>query len=198
VWYAASVSVLGEDSVDRAMERYAAGDDAAFAEVYDVLAPRLLRYARRHTGDDARAEDVVQQAFLQMHRARGSFFPGAHVVPWAIAITRRLIIDGVRRQGYERAAQLAQGGETAVAREPAADELVGALELASRMEAVLRELPESHRAAFELLRSDGLTLREAAETLGTTVAAVKLRAHRAYKALRAVLGEKVRPLEGVD
>ena len=44
----------------------------------------------------------MQQTLLQMHRARGSFIPGAAVMPWAFAIARRLIIDGARRRRIER------------------------------------------------------------------------------------------------
>jgi RNA polymerase sigma-70 factor, ECF subfamily len=50
-------------------------------------------------------------------------------------------------------------------------------------------LPESHRMAFELIQKDGLSIREAAEVLGATPGAVKLRAHRAYVALRLALGD---------
>jgi RNA polymerase sigma-70 factor (ECF subfamily) len=61
-----------------------------------------------------------------------------------------------------------------------------------QVERELERLPEAHRVAFELVQCDGLTLVEAAEALGTTVAAVKLRAHRTYVALRASLGDRVR------
>jgi len=52
-------------------------------------------------------------------------------------------------------------------------------------------LPETQRVAFELVKEEGLSLAEAAQVLGTTVSAVKLRAHRAYEALRAVLGDVI-------
>jgi RNA polymerase sigma-70 factor (ECF subfamily) len=52
-------------------------------------------------------------------------------------------------------------------------------------------MPESQRAAFELIKQEGLSLVEAAAVLGTTVAAVKLRAHRAYEKLREALGDLV-------
>src|SRR5688572_8224274 len=87
--------------LDTAMDRYARGEDAAFAEVYDGLAPRLMAFLVRYTRDRARAEDVVQQTMLQIHRARGRFTPGAQVVPWAFAIARRLLIDSHRRGGRE-------------------------------------------------------------------------------------------------
>ncbi len=100
-----SGSVVTEPSVDgadAAMERYANGDEAAFAELYDAVAPRLLGFLRKALRDDSAAEDLMQQALLQIHRARGSFIPGAPVIPWAFAIARRLIIDSARRRRIER------------------------------------------------------------------------------------------------
>ncbi len=89
-------------SASRAMDRYAAGDDSAFAEVYDGLAARLYEYLLAQVRNRALAEDLVQQTFLQMHRARGSFAAGSDVRPWAFAIARRLMIDGMRRAKRER------------------------------------------------------------------------------------------------
>jgi RNA polymerase sigma-70 factor (ECF subfamily) len=181
---------------DAAMSRYAAGDDAAFGEVYDALAPRLFGYLVRQTREQARAEDIVQQTFLQMHRARGTFVPGAEVVPWAFAIARRLLIDSYRRGRREVLLSAPAGGEDAPADrddpaspDAAADDLVQASQLAARIHAELARLPETQRVAFELLKEEGLSLAEAAQVLGTTVSAVKLRAHRAYEALRLVLGD---------
>src|SRR5215470_6996903 len=92
----------GVDAADAAMERYSKGDDAAFAQVYDALAPRLLGFLRKSTRDEFAAEDLMQQTLLQIHRARGSFISGARVMPWAFAIARRLIIDTARRHRIER------------------------------------------------------------------------------------------------
>ena len=57
----------------------------------------------------------------------------------------------------------------------------------------MEALPESQRVAFELIKYDGLSVAQAAETLGTTVTAVKLRAHRCYEALRGALRDDVAP-----
>ncbi len=176
--------------VNAAMSRYAAGDESAFAAVYDGLASRLYGYLTRQTRDPARAEDLVQQTFLQMHRARGTFVPGADVVPWAFAIARRLMIDGFRR-GKREVLEDTNERDEPVATEPAADDLVQAQQLATRIRRELARLPETQRVAFELVKQEGLSLAEAAAVLGTTVSAVKLRAHRAYEALRAVLGDVV-------
>src|SRR5262249_51768481 len=71
---------------DAAMERYAAGDDTAFGAVYDALASRLHRYIRRQMKESQAAEDLLQETFLRMHKARGTFVTGAAVLPWAFAI----------------------------------------------------------------------------------------------------------------
>ncbi|HEY8091525.1 MAG TPA: RNA polymerase sigma factor [Polyangiaceae bacterium] len=180
---------------DVAMDRYAAGDDGEFGLVYDALAPRLYGYLLRQTRERARAEDLLQQTMLHIHRARASFLAGAEVTPWAFAIARRLLVDSIRRGRRE---VLDDEGEpdAGASTEPAADEMVQARELAVRVQRVLARLPQSQRAAFELIKQEGLSVAEAAQVLGTTVAAVKLRAHRAYEALRAALGDVLGGAEG--
>jgi RNA polymerase sigma-70 factor (ECF subfamily) len=186
-----------KEAASLAMSRYARGDAAAFAELYDLLAPRVSSFLLRRTHDAARTEDLLQQTFLQMHCARQHFVPGADVVPWAFAIARRLLIDTYRKAGREildceedLARESTPPGETP-------DRLASARRLARRIDDVLARGPEAHRAAFNLVQRDGLSMAEAAEVLGTTVAAVKLRAHRAYEALRCALGDEVREeLEG--
>jgi RNA polymerase sigma-70 factor (ECF subfamily) len=178
-------------ALDAAMDRYARGEDGAFEEVYDGLTPRLQSFLLRYTHDRARAEDVVQQTMLQIHRARGRFTLGGQVVPWAFAIARRLLIDTHRRGGREVLAPTGDDNVTQLlaAVDAPADDVAIAKEVASRLAEELARLPENQRVAFELIKQDGLSVAEAAQVLGTTVAAVKLRAHRAYEAMRAVLAE---------
>ena len=185
------------ERANAAMERYARGDDQAFSELYDALAPRLHRYLLRASRDPTRTDDLLQQTMLRIHRARGRFHVGAEVLPWAFAIARRLLIDSVRRRKNEsRTVSLETGGLEASAVEvPAlqrsADELIDARRLGSAITAELERLPERQRVAFALLHEDGLSIREAAAVLGATPSAVKLRAHRAYVALRSALGDSV-------
>jgi RNA polymerase sigma-70 factor (ECF subfamily) len=185
-------------ALDAAMDRYARGEDAAFEEIYDVLAPRLQAFLARYTNDRARAEDVVQQTMLQIHRARGRFIVGSHVVPWAFAIARRLLIDMHRRGGREVLSPTGDESLTQLlaAIDAPADDVFIAKELAARLSVELGRLPENQRVAFELIKRDGLSVAEAAQVLGTTVPAVKLRAHRAYEALRAVLADLASGVDG--
>jgi RNA polymerase sigma-70 factor (ECF subfamily) len=189
------MSNLGPDGADAAMERYASGDEAAFADLYDAIAPRLLDFLRRVTRDPSAAEDLMQQTLLHMHRARGSFIPGAPVMPWAYAIARRLVTDRARRRRVERrvfSESPADGDRmpsdpTTVS--AGADDLLHTRRLAWRIQQRLDALPDLQRTAYRLIRQDGLSLKRAAEVLGISVTAVKLRAHRASVALRAVLRE---------
>ncbi|MDB4936962.1 MAG: polymerase sigma-70 factor, subfamily [Labilithrix sp.] len=178
-------------ALDAAMDRYARGEDSVFEELYDGLAPRLQSFLLRYTHDRARVEDVVQQTMLQIHRARGRFILGGQVVPWAFAIARRLLIDSHRRGGREVLAPTSDDGisELMAALDAPADDLAIAKEVAGRLAEELARLPDNQRVAFELIKLEGLSVAEAAQVLGTTVAAVKLRAHRAYEAMRSVLAD---------
>jgi RNA polymerase sigma-70 factor (ECF subfamily) len=183
---------IAKQAANAAMDRYACGDDAAFAELYDLLSGRLFAFLVRRTGDTSRAEDLLQQTFLQMHCARESYVRGADVLPWAFCIARRLLIDGYRKGSRE-----VMNGEDLDERlieEFGPDDLLRSKQAAQLVTETLAGLPEAQRAAFELIKYDGLSLVEAAEVLGTTVTAVKLRAHRTYEALRAALRPGV--LEG--
>ena len=185
---------LSLERANAAMERYAGGDEAAFAELYDAIAPRLLRFLRGATRDAFATEDLMQQTLLHMHRARGSFIPGAPVMPWAFAIARRLIVDRARHSRVERRVFLAPSAAAERAHEPAAvtarpDDLAHARRLESRLRQRFEALPEMQRTAYRMLRVEGRSLEGAAGVLGTSVTAVKLRVHRAVTALRAALRE---------
>src|SRR5262245_58232460 len=86
-------------ALTEAMDRHADGDAAAFRTIYDLLVPRLKAFFS--TRDPSRAEDLVQQTLLQIHRARQTFVRGSDVYPWAYAIGRRLLIDAHRRKKFE-------------------------------------------------------------------------------------------------
>ncbi len=171
------------------MERYARGEQSAFAEIYDAVAPRLFGYLIRQTRTTALAEDLLQQTLLQMHRARGTFIAGSPVIPWAFAIARRLLIDEQRRdqRSLLSAARYTADEVSAAVEYFELEGLLAARQLAGRLQEELGRLPSTQREAFELMRIEGLSHAEAAEALGISVNALKLRAHRAYTALRAVL-----------
>jgi RNA polymerase sigma-70 factor (ECF subfamily) len=181
-------------AADAAMDGYARGDDSAFDVVYDLLSPRLYSFLLRRTRDAGRADDLLQETFLRMHSARRHFAPGAAVMPWAFAIARRLLIDGLRKDG--RQGPVENDSEAVLSERPSGleptDAIVSKRRLAARILAALARMPEQHTVAFELVKLDGMSMREAAQALGITENAVKLRAFRTYEALRKELGDDVR------
>jgi RNA polymerase sigma-70 factor (ECF subfamily) len=185
------VEAAGASRADCAMERYACGDDAAFVEVYDALAPRLQRFAYRWTRSRSAAEDTVQQTLLQIHAARHRFVRGGAVVPWAYAIARRLLIDLGRRWREE-----VRGGDVRDPEEPAPEPSPEDALHWRREEAEARRdlaaLPAAWRESFELVKFEGLSVAETAEVLGITRGMVKIRAHRATVALREGMARRLR------
>ncbi len=185
---------MDESELNRAMDRYATGDGSAFAILHRGLYSRIHAYLVRMRGSAAAADDLVQETFLRMHRARASFAPGASVVPWMYTIARNVLIDHARSSKTRRTEELPEGE----ANEPvdlAADTESAAVaaQAARVVERVLASLPTSQREAFVLLRYEGLSVQAAADVTGATPSAVKLRAFRAYEALRDALGRSEKP-----
>jgi RNA polymerase sigma-70 factor (ECF subfamily) len=188
---AASVGVV----LDEAMDRYARGQDDAFDLLYRQGGPRLRGFLMRLCGNEALADDLTQEAFVRIHVARGTFLAGAAALPWMLAIARNAFLDHMRRHKVRRAAgerpSQGDGAELAEASaETRGDEVLAAQELLEVVRAALDRMPLLQREAFVLLRFEGLSVRDAAQVLGATEAAVKVRAFRAYEALRAALGRE--------
>jgi len=192
----AASMAAGESPLDRAMARFAAGEDAALAEVYDLGAPAVLTFLLHLCRDRPLAEDLTQETFLRIHRARGLYRSGAPVLPWAYTIARRLFLDSVRSRRNEvqddfdlDAVALPPTEGTGVI--PSAEELLANTELAQAVDDALARIPEAQASAFRLLKGEGLSIAEVAAVMGTSKGAVKLRAHRAYLALRAMLAPRI-------
>jgi RNA polymerase sigma-70 factor (ECF subfamily) len=186
---AGEIEVEAQPPADQAMDRYADGDAAAFAVLYDELAPRLYRYALRQTRSRTASEDVVQQTFLQIHSARDRFVRGASALTWAYAIARRLLIDAGRRRGREELRGEGDLGAEQASSAVAADEAMHRKQQERAARQDLERLPLALREAFTLVKLEGLSVAEAAEVLGITRGMVKIRTHRAKVALERALAE---------
>jgi len=183
-----------------AMDRYAEGDTAAFVILYDAIAPRIEAFVRRRTPDVSRIDDIVQQTFERIHRARGTFIRGSDVLSWAFKIARNLCVDlgaqGWRERpaGGDRRTDGDAGADPiaeAVAEVVDAERIAAARELLSHVVRAFRALPERQQLALELVRVEGFSLETAAENLGVTVASLKTSVSRGAAALRqAVLGDR--------
>jgi RNA polymerase sigma-70 factor (ECF subfamily) len=176
------------------MQRYCDGDAGAFRELYALVAPRLLGYLVKMTRERALADDLLQQTFLKVHRARAAYVRGADPLPWIYSIAHRTFIDETRRHRRAvvrvgEADELPEVPAGITGESPERRDDGGDPELVSAALDALAELPVQQREAVVLTKLDGKSVAEAAEIAGTTVGARKVRAHRGYEALRKLLGK---------
>lgn len=161
------------------MAAHVAGDRAAFARLFERWSPRLRQLFVRGglRGDDA--NDLVQQSFLHLHRARADFRPGSALRPWLYTIALNLRRQFMRRLGRKPEHEF---DEAAVDPPEVADATDGLDD--HHVRRALASLPDSQREVIMLHWFEGLTFREVAEVVGATPTAVKVRAHRGYAKLR--------------
>jgi RNA polymerase sigma factor (sigma-70 family) len=157
-----------------------AGDQEAYRALLEALQPLLRAYVKRRLRDEEAVADVCQDVLLTMHRVRHTFEPGRAFEPWFYAIARSRFVDHLRRRRRRGDLEVSSddGPELAAQEEPTGW---------NRFLEVMETLPASQREAFSLLKIDGLSVEQAAERAGVTPAALKVRAHRAYGALRSAL-----------
>ncbi|HET7539415.1 MAG TPA: RNA polymerase sigma factor [Polyangiaceae bacterium] len=181
------------DPLDRAMDRYADGEDAAFDELARGLTPRLRAFLLRLSGSRELADDLTQETFLRIHRSRGSFARGSAVVPWAFAIGRNCFMSQARAKKTRLSRRAVDVTTIDVATGPDvnAEATVAAQQSATIVSQALAAMPVANREAFVLIRYEGMSVATAAQLVGISEGALKLRAFRAYEILRAALKEIV-------
>jgi RNA polymerase sigma-70 factor (ECF subfamily) len=178
---------LEPDSPEGLMNAFLDGDARAFEQLFRLLAPRVSSVLAHMSGDARLAEDLTQQVFLKVYRARAAYQRGMLVAPWVFAIARNTLIDH-RRSVARRPERLSPDGQLPEPREPAPaiDDSTHAT-----LYETLEALPESQRQALVLLKVYGLSLAEAAALCGTSSASIKMRVRRAYLRLRDALSREV-------
>jgi RNA polymerase sigma-70 factor (ECF subfamily) len=161
------------------MSAYQAGEIAAFDAIHDALAPVLGRWLRGRVRTAQEADDLLQETFLQMHRARHTYDAGYPVTPWAFAIARHVWLMHRRT----------------LSRRPQATDAIDDVPLAVRGDAeryadreevrqALAAVAEPRRRAVIWHHVLGFSFREIADRLGIRESAAKLRSSRGMADLR--------------
>lgn len=164
------------------------GDDAAFDALFKRWAGKLLRFLERMVRDQAVAEELVQETFLRVHRARARYVADAKFSTWLYTIATNVARNELRRP-FRRAPHDSTDAEREgaplelVAEDSPVDEIVNARRMGTEVEAALAKLPERQRAALWLAAVDGLPYAEVAQALETSESSVKALVHRARVAL---------------
>jgi RNA polymerase sigma-70 factor (ECF subfamily) len=174
----------GEARLRTLMVRYQAGDAAAFDELYAELAPVLRRYLLALARRVDRADDLLQETFLQLHRSRHTYGADRPVRPWAFAIARNvwLMHERTRRRREPPQVDLEWVAEVAGAR-PEAE----ALPLREDVRRALARLPADRAEVLLLHHVWGFTFDEIGKILGIRAGAARVRASRAMGVMRGLL-----------
>lgn len=180
----ATATRLSDEDLLEAVSR---SDEAALAELYDRFGRVAYGLALRVVRDAALAEDVVQEAFLQVWRSAERFEAGrAKASTWVLTFVHRRAVDLVRREERRRsepesAAPIPTG--------PGADEAVERRSKREVVQGALRQLPAEQREAIELAYYGGFTQSELAARLDQPLGTIKSRMFNGLQQLRALLNE---------
>jgi RNA polymerase sigma factor (sigma-70 family) len=183
--------VAAEDSDEQLMAAYASGDNAAFEELFRRHSPTILGMMKRHVRSTSEAHDLLQQTFLQLHRARQDFRAGALLRPWLYTIAMNCVREHYRRLGRRKEAPLGPAEEAKLTVE--GDELEARQEeqlSRERLRSALAQLPANQREVIEMHWFQGRPFSEVAKMVGASISAVKVRAHRGYTRLREALADE--------
>jgi RNA polymerase sigma-70 factor, ECF subfamily len=163
------------------------GDRDAYRRLLGEIVPFVRAIVARHHGTPDRAEDVVQDTLLTLHRVRHTYDPARSFKHWLAMIARRRSIDALRRRLRVGSVEISDDAAYETFADPGANRMVETRDAARGLRAAVAGLPERQREALELLKLREMSLREASQATGTSVAALKVNVHRALKALRARL-----------
>jgi RNA polymerase sigma-70 factor (ECF subfamily) len=178
------------------------GDKSAFREIVRRHQDKVYRLALRLTRDEARAQDAMQDAFLQVYRKIEQFQENSAFTTWLYRITVNAALMRLRSEKRHRETSLEEASprytEQGEIAEPvddwstAVDDDAGNRELAQHAQVAIDRLPETYKSVFVLRELEDLSTEDVAQILELTVPTVKTRLHRARLALRKALAERVR------
>jgi len=187
----------GEASDEALMLAYARGDAAAFERLYARHKGPTYRYFLRHTSDRSAADELQQDVWLKLVRARERYAADARFTTWLYTLARNRLVDHWRARHGARLTSLDDADGEVLdppgAGEPPTDASDDPLALlidaqaGCRLQQALAEVPAAQRDAFLLHVEAGLSLAEIATLCGVPAETIKSRLRYAYRRLRAAL-----------
>lgn len=162
---------------------YQQADKEAASALVSKLSPPVFRFYLRQARSRSMAEDLLQEFWLRLHNARHTYRTPEPVLPWVFAIARRVQVDHYRRASRIQRHEISPDNFSEIIH-------AGPTQASRQLDDLLASLPASQKEVVVLLKEVGLTLEEVARATGTSVGAVKQKAHRAYETLRKVFGQE--------
>jgi RNA polymerase sigma-70 factor (ECF subfamily) len=173
--------------LEQLMRRYQEGDTTAVTALVECLTPQLYTFFASLTNSSADAEDMLQEAWLRVHRVRHTYRGSEPVLLWLYAIARSVQAKDHRRRRWLAWRKAGVGiFPTSSAREDKAGRMPSFEELVER-------LPQDQREVLTMLKISGLSAEQVARATSSTAWAVKRRLGRAYGRLRRLLAPAATP-----
>ncbi len=169
------------DAATELMLRFQGGDEDAYAELVHGFQKRIVSLAFRYVRSTADAEDVAQEVFLRVFRAKERYEPKARFSTWIHRITVNASLNHLRarkaRKGFSAEMPAGPDGELAVQFEDAAAPEPGRRldenEVAEVLRSIIDSLPERQKTAILLNKYQGLSYEETADAMELSVPAIK-------------------------
>ena len=183
-------------STDDLLRRVARGDETAFSSLYDAVSPRVYGLARRVVRDPAQAEEVAQEALVEVWRTAARFDPArGSATAWILTVTHRRAVDRVRsaQAGADRERRVAVSSVD-TPYDDVVEEVTASLEQ-QQVRRCLKGLTDLQREALTLAYYGGYTYREVAEKLDTALPTIKTRMRDGLIRLRDCLGVDLGPVQ---
>jgi RNA polymerase sigma factor (sigma-70 family) len=174
----------------RLMRAAQSGERAPYERLLREVTPLIRSIVRRHCNNSADIEEMVQDTLLTVHRVRQTYDPDRPFGPWLAAIASRRSIDALRRRVRLSKFEAPEEGAYETFADATANTEMDAVRSSEEVVELLRRLPARQREALEALKLKQMSLAEASVSSGQSVAALKVNAHRALKALRALFQER--------
>ncbi len=167
------------------------GDESAFEALFERHRDRVLNTAFRFLGDANLAQDIAQEVFVRVYTHGKDYQPSAEFTTWLYRITANACFDEARKRKRLRHTPPDELPETTADPSPSPEARAQDSELAREVRRAIASLPDNQRLAVVLQRYDGLSYRQIAEVLKTSVPAVESLLFRAKNALRTMLSPYV-------
>ena len=168
------------------MVRAQDGDRDAYRSLLKEIEPYVRSIAGRCFNRQTDAEDVVQDVLLTVHSIRNTYDPKRPFGPWLLAIANRRIIDRLRRHTRQKAREIELSAEHETFPDDPAN-LDSTISAEIALVGAIDKLPPDQREAIRMLKLNEMSLKEASQTSGRSIAALKVATHRAVKNLRRLL-----------
>lgn len=188
--------VLADLSDEQLFERYQDGDDRAFGEIVSRYEPSIKGFLHKRLKDEERVQDLTQDTFLRVHRARDRYDSSRKFSTWIYTIASNLLKNEYRNRSRKRETNFSDlrkdnSQQSASARpvefeseRPDPEKIAYRGELRDAIRDAIERMDEHHRVPFVMREVEDRTYEEISEAIGVPVGTVKSRLFRARNAFQ--------------